>query len=262
MRDETFCDAVNITINPKYEHLREFIVGLPGIIETQGVVVQDRRNLIKTIEVDGKTFNVKRFRIPIWINRFAYTFLRAPKARKAYRNAETLLARGFDTPEPVALIEQYENRLLSYSFFVSLQLTGVREIREHYFSKAEGGDRELLEAFARYTAALHEAGVLHKDYSPGNILISGDGADARFSLVDINRMRFGNVGMQEGLANFARLFEYDRAVEVIAEEYIRARAFDVTQCVADGVSMALRCKHAFERRKERKKRLKRLIGKK
>lgn len=39
-------------------------------------------------------------------------------------------------------------------------------MRELYFGPLTGNE-DLLRAFARYTAALHEAGICHQDYSPG-----------------------------------------------------------------------------------------------
>lgn len=45
-----------------------------------------------------------------------------------------------------------------------------------------------MTAFAEFTARLHEAGILHLDYSPGNILYDKIGEEYHFSLVDINRM--------------------------------------------------------------------------
>lgn len=243
------------TINPAYVKYADFLASLPDIMESAGRVVQDRRNLIKALEHDGTTFNVKRFRKPIWINRVVYTLFRAPKARKAYRNAEVMLSRGFSTPEPIALIEQYEGGLIGYSYFVSLQLDAVREIREYYFSEGGSADLALLGEFARYTAALHEAEIYHKDYSPGNILIRDTETGPQFSLVDINRMKFGRVGMEAGCANFARLFEHDRVARFIAGEYAAARGFAPAQCIA----CALRYKHSFERQKRRKLRLKKFM---
>ena len=60
-----------------------------------------------------------------------------------------------------------------------------------------------MTAFAEFTARLHEAGILHLDYSPGNILYDKIGEEYHFSLVDINRMHFGEVDIKKGCANFA-----------------------------------------------------------
>ena len=51
--------------------------------------------------------------------------------------------------------------------------------------------KKILRAFAAYTVRLHEAGILHVDYSPGNIAFAVSGEEVSFSLFDINRMRFG-----------------------------------------------------------------------
>ena len=69
----------------------------------------------------------------------------------------------------------------------------------HYTKLYEFGDadieecKDVVKAFAQYTARLHEAGILHRDYSPGNILFDKIDGEYQFSLVDINRMSFGVV---------------------------------------------------------------------
>lgn len=246
-----------IVINSEYEDLQAFLTELPANFEHSGDVVQNRRNVIKSMEYDEYSLNVKRYRKPILINRFVYSLFRKPKAYKAYYNALEVIERGFKTPIPIAFIEEKEYGLLGLSYFVSTQLKDVREIREYYWSKVQGDEQFLLE-FARYTARLHDAQILHLDYSPGNILFSHNGGYHEFNLVDINRMQFREVDIKLGCENFSRLFGNDETVLFIAEEYAKARNFDVAECRA----LILYSKHQFEKRKERKKRLKKLIGKK
>lgn len=246
---------MRITLNPEYEALRQFAGSLPRNFENGGTVVQDRRNTIKIFDIGGYCVNVKRYRRPVWINRVAYTFFRKPKSVRAYENAMRLRDKGFDTPAPVAHMEEYGHGLLSSSYFLSMQLKNVREIREYYHAK--GKDAEpVLRAFARFSAALHESGILHLDYSPGNILITDGNGGPHFSLVDINRMKFTDVDMKAGCANFARLFEYDETIAVIAGEYAAARGMPVEKCLG----FMLEYKHRFERRKLRKIRLKKILG--
>lgn len=244
-----------IVINPEYENLQAFLNELPANFEHKGDIVQNRRNVIKSIEYDGYSLNIKRYRKPILINRFVYSLFRKPKAYKAYYNAIEVIKKGFKTPVPVAFIEEKECGLLSLSYFVSTQLKGIREIREYYWSKVRGDEQFLLE-FARYTAKLHNAGVLHLDYSPGNILFSHDGQSYVFNLVDINRMQFREVDIKLGCENFSRLFEYDDTALFIAEEYAKVRGFDVEECK----TLILYSKHQFEKKKERKKRFKQLFS--
>ena len=74
------------------------------------------------------------------------------------------------------------------------------------------GREDILRAFARFTARVHEAGFLHVDYSPGNILFRKGAQGIDFCLVDINRMHFGLVSVRSGCENFARLWGGDGTV--------------------------------------------------
>ena len=129
------------------------------------------------------------FRIPFFFNRIIYTFFRASKASKAYLNALEVLRRGFETPHSIAYIEQYRGGLLHWSYYISLQSSFRQEMRDYYFGPLTGNE-PLIKAFAQYTADLHENGICHNDYSPGNVLIGRNQEQYRFSLVDINRMKF------------------------------------------------------------------------
>lgn len=57
--------------------------------------------------MNGLEINVKRYRVPIFINRIAYTFFRKSKACRAYNNAFEVIKRGFETPESIAYIEEF-----------------------------------------------------------------------------------------------------------------------------------------------------------
>ena len=76
-----------IILNPQYKSLYTFIETLPQNFNAGGEIVQDRRNTIKKFKVNGLEINVKRYRVPILINRIAYRFFRKSKAVKAYFNS-------------------------------------------------------------------------------------------------------------------------------------------------------------------------------
>jgi len=249
---------MKFVLNPKYENLRNFIEKIPITFYKQGNIIQAKRNLIKSWNINDLNLNIKCYHKPIFINRIVYSYFRNTKASKAYKNAFLLLEKGFNTPEPIAYIEQYKNGLLTLSYFISMQLTQVHEIREYYFTKGIKSEIPILTAFAHYTAQLHDNEILHLDYSPGNILITGDKPDKYdFSLVDINRMKFGKVDIRNGCRNFCRLFEYDEAAVFIAKEYAKSRNLNEQECI----KLVLKYKHAFERKKKRKSRLKRFFKK-
>lgn len=244
---------MKIVLNPQYKKLDNFVKQIPSNFNSLGETIQNRRNVIKTTTFEGLDLNIKRYKKPIFINRIIYSFFRKPKAYKAYNNALAVVEKGFDTPNPISYIEETSCGLISLSYFISVQLSNVSEIREFYFSKVVG-DESFLTAFAQYTAHLHNANILHLDYSPGNILFSeSDGY--HFSLVDINRMKFCEIDIRVGCENFCRLFEYDDVLIFIASIYAKERGLDIEQCKG----LMLHYKHQFEQKKERKKMIKKIF---
>lgn len=224
---------MRVIINPKYYHLEESIKRIPELFEKQGRVLYDRRNLIKEMLLeDSLLINVKRYGVPKLINRVAYSFFRRPKGERAFIYPQILLQKGFETPEPIAYIEFKKNGLIDYSYFVSVQCPYQRTFYE--FGDADPNSDEcvdIIRAFAHYTASLHENGILHQDYSPGNILFDKIGNNYRFSLVDLNRMTFGEVGLEAGCANFARLWGQKEFFVQLAKAYAKARHWDEAYCV-------------------------------
>ena len=209
-----------IILNPQYKSLYTFIETLPQNFNAGGEIVQDRRNTIKKFKVNGLEINVKRYRVPIFINRIAY-------------------------------IEEFQGGLLHYSYYISLQCPYRREIREYYQGPLQGNEA-LMTAFAQFTAALHEKGVCHEDYSPGNVLIAQIDGQYHFSLVDINRMTFKPMNLEEGCKNFRRMFISDELYIFLAKKYAQCRNFDQEACIR----LMLKYNHYSIRRDQRKERSK------
>ena len=165
-------------INPKYEYLREYVERIPKDFETIGTVIHSGRNLIKMITVDGLDINVKRYTIPPLINRIAYAFFRPSKGKRAFVYPEKLLEKGFETPCPIAYIEETKMGLIGHSYFMSIQSP-----YRYNFCQFGNADikscEDVVTAFAEFTARLHEAGILHLDYSPGNILYDKIGEESK-----------------------------------------------------------------------------------
>ncbi len=224
-----------LVVNPKYEHLRSWLEQLPHIFSRQGEIIYDARNQIRLIDTElpgGIKLCVKRFHRPALGNRLAYAYFRQPKAKRAYENARRLEECGIGTPTPVAYLLQ-ENRLgwLGESYLV----TEVSPLKRNFYEfRAHGteGYEHIIRQFAQFTANMHSKNILHKDYSPGNILFDLDEkGNARFELVDINRMRFGKpVGLRAACRNFCRLWGKEDFFVLLAETYAEARGFDKAQC--------------------------------
>ena len=191
-------------LNPAYESLRVWVESVPRIFAEQGEVIYDARNQIRLITApDGKELCVKRFHAPRGLNGWIYKFWRTPKAVRAYENAVRLCEAGIATPEPVAYILEEEGGRLRESYLISL-----------------------------FTAHMHEEGILHRDYSPGNILFDVDEkGQVHFEIVDINRMVFDKpVGLERACRNFCRLWGKEDFFRLLAKEYAKARGFDEAEC--------------------------------
>lgn len=219
-------------INPKYEHLREWLARLPQDFEQLGEVIYDRRNQLRVVTApDGTVVVVKRFCKTHMVNRIVYSLgIRKPKGLRAFRYPARLLERGIETPEPIAYIEQRHCGLLGLSYFVSVQSPLGHTLYE--MGHAHKGTYEALaEALGQFTATMHEQEVLHLDYSPGNILWDKDEQGYHFAVVDINRMRFRKVGIKEGSTALRRLWGPKKFVELTTRSYARARGFDEDEAV-------------------------------
>lgn len=221
---------MTIAINPKYEHLRAWIEQVPETIFQQGEVIYDARNQIRRMQApDGTDVCIKRFHQPRFWNRIGYTFLRAPKAKRAYDNAVCLLSRGIATPEPIGYILCGEG-LLQESYLITKQSALTRNFYE-FGDGVVAGKEDILRAFAQYTAAAHQAGIYHLDYSPGNILFDQVDGRWQFEMIDINRMQtHACVGMHKGCSNFARLWGRAELHTTISDAYAAARGYDVSRC--------------------------------
>lgn len=194
---------------PEYASLAGFVASLPELFEHgEGEVIYDGRNQLRRFFVEGQRLIVKSFRVPNWVNRIAYGWLRASKAERSFTYAARLRALGIGSPAPVGWLTERSGLLFGRSYYVSL------ESRLPYTYKAimDGAlpsdlEERALKAIGAVTARLHNHGMLHKDYSRGNILFgpAPDGS-VEVELIDLNRLRFGRVSFSAGLANlFERL---------------------------------------------------------
>lgn len=219
-----------IRLGKGYEDCRAEVEHIINQFDRAGDTVHDGRNTIKSFDTPRGRWNVKRYHRPSFFNRFVYTLLRQPKGLRAFTYPERVLTAGFETPAPVAYVEQRRSGLLDYSFFISEQCPYCRRFYE--FGNARVDDcRDIVKDFARFTAGLHEAGIYHRDYSPGNILFDRVDGQWHFSIVDINRMEFGPVDIQKGCANFARLWGQPEWFVQLAQDYAQARGADPQQCI-------------------------------
>lgn len=245
--------TTKIIINPKFRHLESFIKSLPETFETSGEVIYNGRNQIRLYERNEVKIAVKRYKIPLLVSRVHYTLFRPSKAKRAYEYAVALEKMGFDTPAPIAYIEISNNGIFERGYFAS-EMVDAKVVR---FWEEENPEelKQLLAEFAAYTARLHDNGILHLDYSPGNILYRKENGHFRFYLIDINRMRFNITDRDLLMRNFERITPNPDILRSLAREYALVNGTDIERTV----EKAFEAVAHFEHKQLKKNRLKRIF---
>jgi tRNA A-37 threonylcarbamoyl transferase component Bud32 len=227
-----FCKRT-IEYNKDNACFKEFVASVPERIEAgDATLIYKGRNELWQLEYMGKEYVVKSFCYPHFINRIVYAFFRSSKAQRSYEYAQLLLKEGIHTPYPVGYYTVRRGFLFSESYYVC-----EKSICPYTYAHLLNGDvtptENILRAIARTTAHLHEKGMLHKDYSRGNILFKEEpDGGVHVEIIDLNRIRFMHVGMELGCKNFERLPGTKRMYEIFADEYALVRGGDKNACLS------------------------------
>ena len=179
------------------------------------------RNIIKLFELDGKTINIKSFKIPHLVNKIAYKYFRKSKARRSYKYATILLEKGIGTPQPIAYFENQDFIGLKDSYYVSEHLQCDLTYRELVEIPDFPDHDNILRQFTRFTFDLHEKGIEFLDHSPGNTLIKKNlEGNYDFFLVDLNRMNFHDtIDFDLRMKNLSHLTPKKEMIAVMSNEY-------------------------------------------
>jgi hypothetical protein len=118
------------------------------------------------------------------------------RAARSWEVAQALLARGIDTPEPLAV-----GRVGNEGWFVARRLEGAEQIRRWFLGRDDAaaprpslpyGFEEIVTTLGRLAHRLHDSGVFFRDFTDGNVLVTRGDAGPRLWLVDLDRARVGD----------------------------------------------------------------------
>lgn len=216
------------------------------------------RNTIKLFNWNGKTINIKSFKIPNIINKVAYRYFRKSKARRSFEYATILLEKGIGTPKPIAFYENFNWIGLKDSYYISEHLVTELTYRELVEIPDYPDHDTILRQFTKFTFDLHEKGVEFLDHSPGNTLIKkGNENQYEFYLVDLNRMNFhASMSFEQRMNNFRRLTPRKDMIEVMSNEYAK---FYTDKTEAEIVDKMWYATTHFQEEFAKKKRLKKKL---
>ncbi|TDE30353.1 Kdo domain containing protein [Flavobacterium ranwuense] len=182
-----------------------------------------KRNKIKLFELEGKTINIKSFKIPNLINKVAYKYFRKSKARRSFEYASALLEKGIGTPQPIAFLENYNWLGLTDSYYASEHLETELTFRELVEIPSYPDHDAILRQFTKFSFDLHEKGIEFLDHSPGNTLIKKVSENQyQFFLVDLNRMNFHKaMDFNQRMENLSRLTPKKEMIAIMSDEYAK-----------------------------------------
>ena len=230
-----FCPRT-VHVETEFAQLRDFVASLPERFSSaeNGTVIYRGRNELRSFATPVGDVVVKEFCLPHIVNRIVYGTFRKSKAQRSCEYAVRLRRLGIGSPAPIGWCTTRSGLLLSRSYYASL-----RSSLPHTYISVLRGDvppalREAyLRAVGQTAGRLHNAGIIHRDFSRGNILLgtNADGSVA-IELVDLNRLRFHTISMEEGVRNFSRLPMTAAMKCLIAEAYAEERRFPLDDCLA------------------------------
>lgn len=239
----------NYKLNTQDKQIELFLYNIQKYFQENTTTIHKARNEIKMISYEKQEYVIKSFKIPHLLNKIVYTFFRDSKAKKSYINS--LKINDF-TPKPIGYIEFKKLGLLHDSYFISENFNYNFTIREPLLQVDFEEKEEILKEFAHFTYQLHEKGIFHLDYSPGNILIKKENNTYIFKIVDINRMQFKTLNLDERLQNFAKLWAKDQDLKIIIKAYAQLIQENEDDCI----KKALYYSQEHKDKKNFKKRLK------
>jgi tRNA A-37 threonylcarbamoyl transferase component Bud32 len=252
----SFAERTKIEISD-YPNAQAIMADVEQIFSDATHSLYKARNQVRLTAYKSDQIVIKAFALPKGINWLVYGNLRKSKARRSFENSIELNKIGICTPLPIGYRETYRFGGLAESFYVSTYVEPEHRLEQVLHGDALSDRKEILEAFGRFVFKLHDKGVLHRDLSPGNVLINTLNDTYQFCLVDINRMRFGELSEQERFQNFAMLWASDADLRIILDGYSEVSGLDRES----SYQQALAFSQAHKERAERKERIKRMLGK-
>ncbi|PKV52208.1 hypothetical protein ATE84_4315 [Aquimarina sp. MAR_2010_214] len=213
------------------------------------------RNVIKIVEIEGEKYTIKSFKVPNFINQVVYRFFRKSKAERSYSYANKLLELGIKTPFPLAYDLYTTFCLFKKSYYISKLVDCDLTYRELTTDFDIPDHESILRAFTRFTYMLHKNGVNFLDHSPGNTLVKRKKEEYEFYLVDLNRMKFGEMDFDTRIKNFAKLTIHESMVQVMSNEYAKCTGEDEKEIF----DLMWKYTEEFQDKYYRKRRIKRKI---
>lgn len=206
-------------VSPQLASLAEAI--LTGNLPEGSECIYSGRNRVYKVPVAADCYVcVKVFRPLGCFRGMLYALRGLSKAEKYHRNALKLIELGFNTPRPLAFAEErlWGGLRLRNCVYISRMLENAKEVR---FWESWPDRDEMVEALGKETARMIKAGVLFRDFSPGNVLVCNSNPYS-FAFVDLNRTDFNVKSERRFYSLFKRINIEEEETKRLARAVARA----------------------------------------
>jgi len=172
---------------------------LPETIEQAPIlkVLRDKRNKIWNIDSNLGLLTIKLNRSE-GLRKLGYYFKNS-KGQRHWDNAISMLEHGVNTPFPLAYFARHQRSGIEDSYYITDFIDNAFSSRD-VFASINAGEQTyrsvehavLLKHLADFICNMHNQGILHRDLSSGNILLTHNDDDIQLYYIDIGRARTMN----------------------------------------------------------------------
>lgn len=216
-------------IHKEYRELESWIHDIPFQKVEEDHVFCENRNRVVLTHYQGKAMVIKKYKRPLLFNRIVYSFIRKSKPERAYFNALRLQKVGIKTASPIAFIIEKKYGLYDIGWFVSeyIEAPTLKEIcAEVPLEKL----KKLSSDFAMFSHDVFKKGIIDKDFNSSNIMVSKESGKYQFSLIDVNRIKWGKSNLAEQMRTMERLDLRPMEMTVFLSMYAQLCETDLDKC--------------------------------
>jgi len=218
----------------RYYHRRDFsLEDIRRAIEEHLFLARDKpaalakyssEVIVSILNVGKMKVCVKQFRYPHIRDIFKDLF-RPSKGRKSWVRGNGLKVRGISSIKPMALVERRGWLSGRESFFLMEAPEDARELDRSIllWCKDFREKRLFIKAFAQWFSHLHQMNLYHKDMKTRNILLSKNGENLNFQLLDLEDIRLDEKVNEKRL--FKNFLQLNTSVPTILTRTDRLRFF-------------------------------------